>query len=84
MAEHKKKRKPHKIITTKAEDGTYGHEHVYHGDDRPVFAGTSQDTNDIKQHMEDHFGEEATPAAAPAEPAAAAAAGGGGDNEGVG
>lgn len=53
---HKKKREPHKIITTKAKDGSYGHEHVFEGSDRPVFAGTSRDMDDLKQHMEDHFG----------------------------
>lgn len=52
----KKKKKLHKIITTRAEDGSFGHEHIYHGEDRPVFAGTSQKMEDLHSHMDDHFG----------------------------
>ncbi len=52
----KKKKKLHKIITTRAEDGSFGHEHIYHGEDRPVFAGTSQHMEDLHSHMDDHFG----------------------------
>jgi hypothetical protein len=60
-----KKRKKlhlHQIITTKAKDGSFGHEHVYkdHPDDvhshPPVFAGTSKDMEDLHAHMDDHFG----------------------------
>jgi hypothetical protein len=71
MAEKKEaegKRKPkkkhlHQIITTKAHDGTFGHEHVYkdkpedHHTHPAVFAGTSHDIGDVQQHMEDHFGD---------------------------
>lgn len=61
MAEKEKSKKhhkkvPHKIITTRAEDGSFGHEHIHHGSDRSVFAGTSQNLDDLKQHMQDHFG----------------------------
>lgn len=58
----KKKKHLHKIITTRANDGSFGHEHVYkdHPDDAhenpPVFAGTSQGMEDLHQHMDDHFG----------------------------
>jgi hypothetical protein len=68
----KKHKKPHKIITTRAQDGSFGHEHVHEGSDKPVFAGTSQNMDDLKQHMEDHFGGGAAEPAA--EPDAAAAA----------
>lgn len=56
MAEKKhKKKKPHKIITTRAEDGSFGHEHVdENGQSR--FAGTSQTMEDLHQHMDDHMG----------------------------
>lgn len=60
--EKKAKKKLHKIITTKAEDGSFGHEHVYHGEDRPVFAGTSQKMEDLHSHMDDHFGGGGAPA----------------------
>lgn len=69
---HKPHRKPHKIVTTQAEDKTFSHEHHYHGQHEPVFAGTSQNMDDLKQHMEDHFGEGA---AAPDGQAEAAAPG---------
>lgn len=58
----RKKKHLHQIITTKARDGSFGHEHVYkdHPDDLhshpPVFAGTSSDMDDLHQHMDDHFG----------------------------
>jgi hypothetical protein len=58
----KKKKHLHQIITTKAKDGSFGHEHVYkdHPDDihshPPVFAGTSQNMEDLHSHMDDHFG----------------------------
>lgn len=50
-----KKKKPHKIVTTRAEDGSFGHEHVDQ-DGRSVFAGTSQNMQDLHQHMDDHMG----------------------------
>lgn len=70
--EKKAKKKLHKIITTKAEDGSFGHEHVYHGEDRPVFAGTSQHMEDLHSHMDDHFGggEPAAPEGQGAQPEA--------------
>jgi hypothetical protein len=58
----KKKLHLHQIVTTRAKDGSFGHEHIYkeHADDvhsrPPVFAGTSQDMEDLHQHMDDHFG----------------------------
>lgn len=56
MAEKKhKKKKPHKIITTRAEDGSFGHEHVDENG-QSKFAGTSQDMTDLHQHMDDHLG----------------------------
>lgn len=56
--EHKhKKKKPHKIITTRAEDGSFGHEHV--GEDgQSKFAGTSQTMADLHQHYDDAMGGE--------------------------
>ena len=51
-----KKKRPHKIITTRAQDGSFGHEHMYEGSDKPVFAGTSQGMEDLHAHMDDHFG----------------------------
>jgi hypothetical protein len=85
----KAKKHLHKIITTRAKDGSFGHEHVYkdHPDDErehpPVFAGTSQGMDDLHAHMDDHFGgggggEAAEPeaeAAAEAAPQAQAAPG---------
>jgi len=69
MAEHKKHKKPHKIITTRAKDGSFGHDHVHideHGhESAPVFAGTSRDMDDLHQHMDDHFGGEEGGEAAP-------------------
>jgi hypothetical protein len=58
-----KKKHLHQIITTRAHDGSFGHEHVYKDHPHspmshpPVFAGTSQDMGDLQQHMEDHFGD---------------------------
>jgi hypothetical protein len=58
----KKRLHLHQIITTRAQDGTFGHEHVYKEKPEdmhsrpPVFAGTSQDMDDLHQHMDDHFG----------------------------
>lgn len=69
-SEHKKKKHLHQIVTTKAKDGTFGHEHIYkdHPDDAhsnpPVFAGTSSSMEDLHQHMDDHFGEGAEQAQA--------------------
>lgn len=66
--EHKhKKKKPHKIITTRAEDGSFGHEHVAEPDGRPVFAGTSQNMQDLHQHMDDHLGGDDEQAEQPAD-----------------
>lgn len=59
--EHKKK-VPHKIITTRAKDGSFGHEHMYEGESQPVFAGTSQNMEDLHSHMDDHFGGGGEPA----------------------
>lgn len=69
MAEEKKseggkkaKKHLHQIVTTRAHDGSYIHEHVYkakkhdHHSEPPVFAGTSQGMEDLHQHMDDHFG----------------------------
>ena len=53
--EHKKKHKPHAIFTRKAKDGSFSHEHHVEGEHQPIFAGTSQNMDDLKQHMEDHF-----------------------------
>jgi hypothetical protein len=81
----KKKLHLHQIITTRAHDGSFGHEHVYkeHPEDPhsrpPVFAGTSQDMDDLHQHMDDHFGggaEEGAPGGEEAEAGAPPAAGG--------
>lgn len=79
----------HQVITTKAKDGSWMHEHVYkkHPDDAfgqpPVFAGTSQDVDDLHQHVDDHWGGGAA-AGSQGEPdgdegAAPAPAAGGGD-----
>jgi len=65
-ASHKgkaKKKHLHQIITTRARDGSFSHDHIYKDHPEhphshpPVFAGTSQDVDDLKQHMEDHFGD---------------------------
>lgn len=80
--EHKPKhKKPHKIITTRAEDGSFGHEHVHKGESTPIFAGTSRDMNDLHQHMDDHFGEPQEAAAEPAAAPAGPAPGGEGEGE---
>jgi len=82
-----KKKHLHQIVTTRAHDGSFGHEHIYkdkatdHHTHPPVFAGTSQDIEDVKQHMHDHFGEElqeakAEKAGGPGEPQEAQPAGG--------
>lgn len=58
MADKKPKhKKPYKIITTRAKDGSFGHEHMHEGEAQPVFAGTSRDLEDVHQHMNDHFGD---------------------------
>lgn len=72
MAEEhkKKKRKPRRITTTRHDDGTYSHEHMHDDGKHSMFAGTSANLDDVKQHMDDHFGgEPAEPAAEPAAPA---------------
>lgn len=58
MAEEhkKKKRKPRRIITTRHDDGSYSHEHQHDDGKHNMFAGTSADLDDVKQHMDDHFG----------------------------
>lgn len=79
MAEEhkKKKRKPRQIITTRHDDGTYSHEHRHDDGKHAMFAGTSTTLDDVKQHMDDHFGGGAAPEAEPeaAPPAEAAGAG---------
>ena len=61
----KKKLHLHQIITTQAHDGTWSHEHVYKDKKEdmharpPVFAGTSQDMDDLHQHVDDHWGPQA-------------------------
>ena len=58
----KPKKHLHAIVTTFAHDGTAMHEHHYkahkedHHTEPPVFAGTSQNMEDLHQHMEDHAG----------------------------
>lgn len=58
----KKKKHLHQIITTRAHDGSFGHEHIYKDKKEdmhshpPVFAGTSSNMEDLHQHMDDHFG----------------------------
>lgn len=75
----KAKKHLHQIITTKARDGSFGHEHVYkdHPDDEhshpPVFAGTSQGMDDLHAHMDDHFGGGGEAAGGGGEPAEEAA-----------
>lgn len=60
--EGKKKKHLHQIITTRAHDGSFGHEHVYKDKPEdehshpPVFAGTSRGMDDLHAHMDDHFG----------------------------
>lgn len=52
----------HQVITTRAHDGSWMHEHVYKKKpedaytEPPVFAGTSQDMDDLHQHVDDHWG----------------------------
>jgi hypothetical protein len=73
MADEKKhkKRKPRRIITTRHDDNTYSHEHQHDDGKHSMFAGTSANVDDVKQHMDDNFGgpddaaEEAAEAAAP-------------------
>lgn len=59
----KPKLKLHAITTTKADDGSYVHEHHYQGKNGehqpPRFGGTSADMKDLHDHMEDHFGDQA-------------------------
>lgn len=59
----KPKMQLHAITTTKAEDGSYVHEHHYMGKNGehhpPRFGGTSSDMKDLHDHMEDHFGDQA-------------------------
>lgn len=56
-----KKKHLHKIITTRAKDGSFGHEHIYKDDPdseqegKPVFAGTSATMDDLHQHMDDNL-----------------------------
>lgn len=69
--EHKKKRKPRKIVTHRHDDGSYSHEHHHDDGKHAMFAGTSAHLDDVKQHMDDHFG---GGAAEPAEGEAAAPA----------
>lgn len=56
----KPKLKLHAITTTKADDGSFVHEHHYVGKGGehhpPRFGGTSTDMQDLHDHMEDHFG----------------------------
>lgn len=60
----KKKLHLHAITTRKLKDGTYVHEHHYkdHPDAEythpPRMMGTSQDLNDVHQHIEDNWGGE--------------------------
>jgi hypothetical protein len=85
----KPKLKLHAITTTKADDGSYVHEHHYQGKNGehmpPRFGGTSADMKDLHDHMEDHFGDQAEgnqeeegdqPDQGEGAPAAPAAAGG--------
>lgn len=77
---HKKKHKgPHKMITTRAKDGSFGHEHIEHPGGTPVFAGTSRDLADLHQHMDDHYG--SAPGGGEEEEAEGAAPGGAGAGE---
>jgi hypothetical protein len=59
----KPKMKLHAITTTKADDGSFVHEHHYQGKNGehhpPRFGGTSSDMKDLHDHMEDHFGDQA-------------------------
>jgi len=75
----KKKAKPRRVMTTRHDDGSFSHEHHHDGDPHPKFAGTSKTLEDLQQHMADHFGGGAEPAAEGAPEAAAA--GGGGEPE---
>jgi hypothetical protein len=58
MADEKKhkKRKPRRIITTRHDDNTYSHEHQHDDGKHSMFAGTSANVDDVKQHMDDNFG----------------------------
>jgi hypothetical protein len=59
----KPKMKLRGIMTTKADDGSFVHEHHYEGKGGehhpPRFGGTSSDMKDLHDHMEDHFGDQA-------------------------
>jgi hypothetical protein len=59
----KPKLKLHGIMTHKADDGTYVHEHHYVGKNGehhpPRFGGTSSNMKDLHDHMDDHFGDQA-------------------------
>jgi hypothetical protein len=59
----KPKMKLHAITTTKADDGSFVHEHHYMGKNGehhpPRFGGTSSGMKDLHDHMEDHFGDQA-------------------------
>ena len=58
-----KKRRPRQIITTRHDDGTYSHEHRHDDGKHNLFAGTSTNLEDVKQHIDDHFGPSAQPEA---------------------
>jgi hypothetical protein len=59
----KPKKELHAITTTKADDGSFVHEHHYKGKggehEPPRFGGTSSNMADLHDHMEDHFGDQA-------------------------
>lgn len=86
----KHKKHLHQIITTQAHDGTFLHEHVYkdkkedHHTHPPTFAGTSSNMEDLHQHMDDHFGPQASAGGEEAEaaPEAEAEAAGQGEEPG--
>lgn len=52
----KKKRKPRKLTITRHDDGTYSHEHMHDDGKHNLFAGTSTNLDDLKQHVQDTFG----------------------------
>jgi hypothetical protein len=63
--EGKKGKKKHLtgIMTHKAEDGGFVHEHHYKdedGNESKSFGGVSADMDDLQQHMQDHLGPQAT------------------------